>query len=226
MTNATQILNEWLVECVLRCTQSTEKLILSSKSMGETETNENPSTRSSTSIEKLCCVPTPGDVEDVLHREWIVSSQSNYSSPVVAVCKKDGSRQLCIDFWQLSQKIQANRHPLRDAVNSLAFLIKRPSKHLSLWRCVEEVLRASWRDLEDVLRITSFCPPGRFQDVFKMCLQDVFLRTSSTRLHEDECVMKTTWKIKNCLQDIFKMYWKTRNDCWGRPTTSCYFPNI
>ena len=38
------------------------------------------------------------DVEDLLNRGWIVPSESDYSSPVVAVCKKDGTLRLCCDY--------------------------------------------------------------------------------------------------------------------------------
>ena len=50
--------------------------------------------------------------EDLLNRQWIRNSSSSYSSPVVAVRKRDGDLRLCIDFRQLNAKTQPDRHPL------------------------------------------------------------------------------------------------------------------
>lgn len=49
--------------------------------------------------------------------EWlddgiIRRSQSDYSSPVVLVTKKDGSKRICIDYRQLNKKIIKDRYPL------------------------------------------------------------------------------------------------------------------
>ena len=37
-------------------------------------------------------------IEDLLNKQWIVNSSSPYSSPVVAVRKKDGTMRLCCDY--------------------------------------------------------------------------------------------------------------------------------
>ena len=63
-------------------------------------------------------------VEDLLNRGWIQKSKSAYSSPVVCVCKKDGSLRLvlCIDYRQLNSKTIRDSHPLprmQDALESL-----------------------------------------------------------------------------------------------------------
>ena len=61
-------------------------------------------------------------VEDLLNKGWITKSSSNYSSPVVAVRKKDGSLRLCWDYRALSNKTISDRHPLprvQDAIDSL-----------------------------------------------------------------------------------------------------------
>ena len=61
-------------------------------------------------------------VEDLLNKGWITKSCSSYSSPVVAVCKKDGTITLCCDYWTLSKKTVVDRHPLprvQDALDSL-----------------------------------------------------------------------------------------------------------
>ena len=36
-------------------------------------------------------------VEDLLNRDWIVASESNYSAPAIAVHNRDGTLQLCCD---------------------------------------------------------------------------------------------------------------------------------
>ena len=51
-------------------------------------------------------------IEDLLNKGWIVESKSNYSSPIVAVRKKDGRLRLCCDFRQLNQNTVPDRHPL------------------------------------------------------------------------------------------------------------------
>ena len=51
-------------------------------------------------------------IEDLLNKQWIKKSSSPYSSPVVAVRKRDGELRLCCDFRQLNQKTIPDRHPL------------------------------------------------------------------------------------------------------------------
>jgi hypothetical protein len=51
-------------------------------------------------------------IEDLLNREQITPSQSSYSSPIVAVRKKDGELRLCVDFRALNNKTLPDRHPL------------------------------------------------------------------------------------------------------------------
>ena len=61
-------------------------------------------------------------IEDMLNKEWIVKSQSEYSSPVVAVRKKDGTLRLCVDYRKLNQNTIPDRHPLpkiQDILDSL-----------------------------------------------------------------------------------------------------------
>ena len=61
-------------------------------------------------------------VEDLPNKGWIIKSSSNYSSPVVAVRKKDGSLRLCCDYIALNNKTVSNRHLLRrvqDVIDSL-----------------------------------------------------------------------------------------------------------
>ena len=61
-------------------------------------------------------------VEDLLNKGWITKSSSNYSSPVVAVRKKDGSLSLCCHYRALNNKTISDRHPLPrvpDAIDSL-----------------------------------------------------------------------------------------------------------
>ena len=51
-------------------------------------------------------------IEDLLNKGWIQESQSNYSSPIVAVRKKNGELRLCCDYRELNNKTVPDRHPL------------------------------------------------------------------------------------------------------------------
>ena len=51
-------------------------------------------------------------VEDLLNKQWITNSHSEYSSPVEAVRKKDGTLRLCCDCRKLNAKIIPDCHPL------------------------------------------------------------------------------------------------------------------
>ena len=51
-------------------------------------------------------------IEDLLNRDFIQQSNSNYSSPIVAVRKKNGELRLCCDYRSLNSKTVADRHPL------------------------------------------------------------------------------------------------------------------
>ena len=51
-------------------------------------------------------------IEDLLNKQCIVNSSSQYSSPVVAVRKKDGTMRFCCDYRNLNAKIVPERHPL------------------------------------------------------------------------------------------------------------------
>ena len=50
-------------------------------------------------------------IEDLLNKQWIIHSHSEYSSPVVAVRKKDRTIRLCYDYRRLNQKTIPDRHP-------------------------------------------------------------------------------------------------------------------
>ena len=52
------------------------------------------------------------NIEDLLNKQWIIHSHSEYSSPVVAARKKDGTIRLCCDYRKLNQKTIPDRHPL------------------------------------------------------------------------------------------------------------------
>ena len=62
------------------------------------------------------------DVEHLLDKRWITKSSSNYSSPEVAVRKKDGSLKLCCDYRALNNRTIPDRHLLprmQDVIDSL-----------------------------------------------------------------------------------------------------------
>ena len=51
-------------------------------------------------------------IQDLLNHEWITKSSSSYSSPIVALRKKDGELRLCIDYRELNKRTMPERHPL------------------------------------------------------------------------------------------------------------------
>ena len=88
--------------------------------MCEDSSNENqlegPST-SSTELQlnsemKQLCSEMRYYIEDLLNKQWIIHSHSEYSSPVVAIRKKDGTIRLCCDYRKLNQKTVPDRHTL------------------------------------------------------------------------------------------------------------------
>ena len=50
--------------------------------------------------------------EDLLNKGWITKSCPGYSSPVVAVRKKDGALRLCCNYRALNKKTVVDRHLL------------------------------------------------------------------------------------------------------------------
>eukprot|EP00794_Sanderia_malayensis_P013055 gene13055-14398_t len=50
--------------------------------------------------------------QDLLNKGYISKLNSNYSSPVVCVRKKDGSLRLCVDYRQLNKRKVPDCHPL------------------------------------------------------------------------------------------------------------------
>ena len=61
--------------------------------------------RRDTSAKELYCDASPSYpevksyIEDLLNRSFIRKSKSQYSSPVVCVCKKDQTLRLCVDYY-------------------------------------------------------------------------------------------------------------------------------
>ena len=52
-----------------------------------------------------------------MNKQWIVNSSSPYSSPVVALRKKDGTMRLCCDYQKLNAKTVWYTHPLQRIKN-------------------------------------------------------------------------------------------------------------
>ena len=96
----------------------------------------------------------------------------------------------------------------------------------TFWRRLEDVLKTSWRRLEDVLKIYGQDEYiGIDQDVLKTSSEDVRLRrtysswprrledvfwrrrrkTSSRRLHEDECLLVYFLFINNPIKSIWSL---------------------
>ena len=65
------------------------------------------------------------NIEDLLNRGWIVSSESNYSSPVVAMRKKNRTLRLCCDYRFLNAKTYPDRNLLHlgDFISKNVYLL-------------------------------------------------------------------------------------------------------
>ena len=63
-----------------------------------------------------------GYAEDLLNKQWMTNSHSEYSSLAVAVRKKGGTLRLCCDYRKLNAKTIPDRHTLpriQDIIDSL-----------------------------------------------------------------------------------------------------------
>ena len=58
-------------------------------------------------------------LDDMLGKGFIHSSSSPGGAPVLFTKKKDGTLQLCIDFWNLNHITQKNRYPIPLVTNSI-----------------------------------------------------------------------------------------------------------
>ena len=74
--------------------------------------DETPVQKSYYSMPKPLYEEVKHYVEDYLNKGWITKSNSNYSSPIVAVRKPDGSLRICCDYRALNNKTIPERHPL------------------------------------------------------------------------------------------------------------------
>ena len=77
-----------------------------------TLTDKNPTQKRYNSVPKPLCPEIKAYIEDLLNQVWITESASNYSSPIVAVRKKNGELRLCCDYRGLNSKTVPDRHPL------------------------------------------------------------------------------------------------------------------
>ena len=97
-------------------------------------------------------------------------------------------------------------------------------------RLGEDVLKTSWKRLEDVFSVIFFCLPRRLENVLKTswthnCKTSCkrILNTSWKRLEDVlQDILKTSWRRLERrkvlrwrhLEDVLKTSWKTRNVCW------------
>ena len=75
-------------------------------------TDMKPVQKKHTSIPRPLFPEVKQYIEDLLNKQWIKKSKSNYSSPVVAVRKRDGDLRLCVDFRELNNRFFPDRHPI------------------------------------------------------------------------------------------------------------------
>ena len=85
-------------------------------------TDTKPVQKKYTSIPRPLFPEVKQYIEYLLNKQWILKSKSNYSSPVVAVRKRDGELRLCVDFRELNNRSLPDRHPIRQVTDTLESL--------------------------------------------------------------------------------------------------------
>ena len=85
-------------------------------------TDTKPVQKKYTSIPRPLFPEVKQYIEDLLNKQWIKKSKSNYSSPVVAVRKRDGDLRLCVDFRELNNRSLPDRHPIPRVADTLESL--------------------------------------------------------------------------------------------------------
>ena len=85
-------------------------------------TDTKPVQKKYTSIPRPLFPEVKQYIEDLLNKQWIKKSRSNYSSPVVAVRKRDGDLRLCVDFRELNNRSFPDRHPIPRVTDTLESL--------------------------------------------------------------------------------------------------------
>lgn len=58
-------------------------------------------------------------IDELLDKEIIKASYSEYSSPIVLVSKKDGTSRMCWDFRHLNKFVQRDNWPIPNKRNKL-----------------------------------------------------------------------------------------------------------
>ncbi len=84
--------------------------------------DQQPVQKTYTSVPRPLYQEVKTYLSDLITRGWITKSKSSYSSPVVCVRKKDGTRRLCVDYRELNRKTVPDRQPIpriRDVLDSL-----------------------------------------------------------------------------------------------------------
>ena len=73
-------------------------------------------------------------------------------------------------------------------------------------RLGKDVLKTSWRHLEDVFSVTFFCLPRRLEDIIARRLANTSWRRLGRRLED---VLKTSWRrLGRHLEDVLKTSWR------------------
>ena len=99
-------------------------------------------------------------VQDMLERDAISPSSSPWCSPIVLICKKDGTVQFCVDYWKLNAVTRKD-----------AYLLPRFDKTLdtltgSRWFSTLDLISGYWQvEISEADKMmTAFCTPdGLFQ---------------------------------------------------------------
>ena len=155
-------------------------------------------------------------VDDLLRRKKIVPSWSSYSSPVVLVGKKDGSKRLCIDYRKLNDKTVKDAYAIPVISNMLNNLSG------STWFSTFNLSSGYWqvRLSEDAQRKSAFSTrqgqyqwlimpfgltnaPGTFQRLMDKVLSGLSWRIAMVYL-DDIIVMGKS--VEGCLSNMEQVF--------------------
>ena len=112
-------------------------------------------------------------IKDLLNKQWIVHSHSQYSSPVAAVRNKDGTICLCCGCRKLNQKSITDRHPLPSFQSVIDNLGK--NQFLSPIHCIHNTMGILRVGLGAHQVDESTCLLSKIHESMLRCYQDDFV---------------------------------------------------
>ena len=167
-------------------------------------------------LPKCSEVEVDRQVNDLLQRKKIIPSWSSYSSPVVLVGKKDGTKRLCIDYRKLNDKTVKDAYAIpviSDMLNNLSG---------ASWFSTFDLSSGYWqvRLSEDAQLKSAFCTrqglfqwlimpfgltnaPGTFQRMMDKVLSGLSWKIAMVYLDDIICIGKS---VSDCLTNMEQIF--------------------